>query len=386
MQKINLLYIITKLELGGAQKQLLGLINHLDNKRFKPFLFTAQDGLLIPDALAITGLQIRRSRFLERPLRPLKDVFALIQIYRYIKKNNIDIVHTHSSKAGVLGRWAAKFARARFIIHTVHGWSFNDYQAGLMRKFYIWLERITAKVTDKIIVVSNFDKYKGLNNNIGPESKYSLIRYGIDYAQFNIKDNRIKEELRFNTNDMVVGMVACLKPQKSPQDFIKLAFLIHKALPDIKFILAGNGVLRENIERLICQFGLEKQVFLLGWRRDIPKILSAIDVLVLTSLWEGLPIVALEAMASSCPVVATDTGGIREVIQEGKTGFLVAPGDIEGMARKTIDLLKDRNLRKIVVENAKVSLGFNFQVENMARESQGLYSSLIGTKEAGYAY
>ena len=382
MRLINLLYVITKLELGGAQKQLLSLIRHLDKKRFRLFLFTAEDGLLLPEALSINGLTINKSTSLERPINLLKDLLALIEIYRFIKKNNIEIVHTHSSKAGILGRLAARLAKARVIIHTVHGWSFNDYQPRGKRLFFIWLERLVAQVTDKLIVVSTYDQKKGLVNRIGKENKYSLIRYGIDYTEFCIKDQNIREELGINTNDLVIGMVSCFKPQKSPQDFIRLAFLVKKTSPDARFLLVGDGILRERIKRLIRKFNLEKQVILTGWRRDIPRILSAIDVFVLTSLWEGLPISVLEAMAASRPVVSTHTGGVAEIIVEGKSGFLVPPKDMNKMSERLIVLLKDKDLRMRMGENARQGLNLNFFLTSMIENNQNLYEGFIKEKGA----
>lgn len=380
MRKINLLYVITKLELGGAQKQLLSLIRHLNKERFSPFLFTARDGLLLAEALSIDGLKVKQSRFLERPISPLKDFLALIEIYWFIKRNNIEIVHTHSSKTGILGRFAAKLAKVKIILHTVHGWSYNDYQLGLIRRFFIWLERLTAQFTDKLIAVSQYDKQKGLDNHIGNENKYILIRYGIEYTEFGRKDRNIKEELGINTTDLVVGMVSCFKPQKSPQDFIKLANLVNQILPDVKFILVGDGILRKRIEKLINQFNLQQQVILTGWRRDISWILSAIDVFALTSLWEGLPICVLEAMASYKPVVITNTGGVAEVIVESETGFLVSPRDMKNMSKIVIILLKDENLRRQIGQNAKDSLGFEFSLKNSVRNSQDLYENLIKTR------
>ena len=228
MQKIKLLYVITKLELGGAQKQLLSLINHLDKKRYTPVLMTAADGFLIKNSLSIKGLRLIKLRFLERPINPVKDFFAFCQIYNFIKKNKIDIVHTHSSKAGILGRWAANFAGVKTIIHTVHGWSFNEYQNHLVRRIIIWLERFTALITDKLIVVSKHDLQKGLYNSIGNRDKYKLIHYGIDYQEFSKRDKSLREELGIDNRDLLIGMVSCFKPQKSPQDFIRLAFLVNK--------------------------------------------------------------------------------------------------------------------------------------------------------------
>jgi len=385
MHRINLLYVITKLELGGAQKQLLSLINKLDKTKFKLFLFTAQDGSLLSEALSITGLTVKKSKWLERPINPIKDLLALIEIWRFIKRNNIAVVHTHSSKAGILGRLAAGLAKVKVILHTVHGWSFNDYQLRWIRLFFVWLERLTAGFTDRIIVVSNYDRQKGLDNCIGTQNQYTLIRYGIDYTEFSLKDQAIRKELGLNTNDLVVGMIACFKPQKSPQNFVKLAFLTKKVLPEVKFLLVGDGISRKKIERLIRKFNLQKQVILTGWRRDIPRIMSAIDVFVLTSLWEGLPITVLEAMASNKPVVATHTGGIGEVIKEGNSGFLVSPGDTNKMSESLTVLLKDANLRKQIGQSARESLDFNFALTNMIRKNEDLYEDLFKNKGVIYA-
>lgn len=385
MQRINLLYVITKLELGGAQKQLLSLIRHLDQNRYKIFLFTGWDGFLIPETQSLKGLTLKKSRYLVRPINPLKDLLALVEIRRFIKENNIDIVHTHSSKAGILGRLAARLAKTRVILHTVHGWSFNDYQPWFLRWFFIALERFVARFTDRIIVVSNFDKHRGLNNRIGVDGRYELIRYGIDFDEFGLRKKNIRNEFKINSNDLVVGMIACFKPQKSPQDFVRLASLVSKTTLPLKFILVGDGVLRKKIEKLVCKFNLQKQVILTGWRKDIPEILSTLDIFVLTSLWEGLPICVLEAMASSKPVISTNTGGIEEVIAEGKSGFLASPGDLNKMAEKLVILLKDSNLRLRMGSDAKGSLDSDFNSAHMIMHSQNLYDRLMLEKGKAYA-
>jgi len=385
MQRIKLLYIITKLELGGAQKQLLSLIRGLDKEKFSPFLFTAKSGLLLADALSIPELTIRKSQFLERNINPLKDTLSLIEIYWFIKKNNVEIVHTHSSKAGILGRLATRLAKVKIIVHTVHGWPFNECQPGLLRKLYIELEKFAAQFTHKLIVVSDYDKQIGLKNNIGTEIKYGLMRYGIDYDLFNSKEKNIREELGIKENELVVTDISCFKPQKCPSDFIKLAYLAGKEFSSAKFILVGDGILRKYAEKLIFKLNLQKQVILTGWRKDIHAILSATDVLVLTSLWEGLPIVVLEAMAAKKPVIATHTGGVKEVIAEDKTGFLVPRHDIKKMSEKLVTLLRNEALRKQMGEAAKNNLGYNFTLENMVKYNQDLYECLI-REEGSYVH
>lgn len=408
-KKVNLLYVITKLELGGAQKQLLNLINYLDKRRYSLFLITARHGLLFKSVLSLSDVKVVRSRYLERSINPLKDFLALCQIYGFIKRNKIDIVHTHSSKAGILGRWAAKFAGVKIIIHTVHGWSFNCSQNYLWRRIICYLERLTVLVTNKLIVVSYHDWQKGLINHIGKKNrdKYKLIRYGIDYKEFAFVDKdarcgridyqgKFRKKIGVSSSDLLVGMVSCFKPQKSPQDFIKLAFLVKESLSEsgpkkntgilaennnisnrVKFILVGDGILRRKIERLIFELNLGESVILTGWSGNVSQILSEMNILVLTSLWEGLPISVLEAMAASLPVVATNTGGIAEVIFDGETGFLVFPGDVNRMAEKLGVLLKDRTLREEIGRGARDFLGCDFTLENMVKNTDDFYQKLI---------
>jgi len=385
MQRFNLLYVITKLELGGAQKQLLSLISHLDKERYAPYLITAPDGLLIKKALSIRDLRLIKSGFLERPINPLKDFFAFFHIHSFIKKNKIDIVHTHSSKAGIIGRWAARSAQVKVIVHTVHGWSFNEYQNPFWRRFIIWLEKLTALITGKFIVVSYNDLQTDLGNHIGTKDKYKLIRYGIDYQAFSKKDKSLREELGVHVSDLLIGMISCFKPQKSPQDFIKLAYLVNKSIPQTKFLLIGDGVLHKKIKRLISKLNLEHQVILTGWREDIARILSALDVFVLTSLWEGLPISALEAIAASLPVAATNTGGISEVVHDGSNGFLVSPRDVNRLAEKLIHLLKDENLIIKIRKNASNSFDHEFTLENMIKNTESLYQDLVNGYRHNYA-
>ncbi|MDD5409001.1 MAG: glycosyltransferase family 4 protein [Candidatus Omnitrophica bacterium] len=376
-RKINILYIITKLELGGAQKQLLSLVRGLDKKRFNPYILTACDGPLVAEAEGIPGLKLIRCRFIDRPIRPVKDILALFFIYRFIKNNNIDIVHTHSSKAGILGRLAAKASGTRTIIHTVHGWSFHDYQAGMVYYFYLFLERLCAGFSSAIIVVSQCDKIRALQRRVGRQDKFKLIRYGINHEEFkdSAEVSRVRKDFGLSGEDLVVGMVACFKPQKSPLDFIKLADAINKELPNVKFILVGDGILRRKICALIDKLDLEKQIILTGWSNDIASILSCLDVFVLTSLWEGLPISVLEAMSAGLPVIATNTGGISEVVLDGKTGYLVRPRDIEALRDRLKELLMKPSLREAFSRLAVAVLESNeYSLDNMLKSTVQLYS------------
>ncbi len=379
MPKINLLYVITKLELGGAQKQLLSLINGLNKEKYNVFLFTAEDGLLLNEAQAIARVTLKRSRFLERPINPLKDVLALLELYNFIKINKIQIVHTHSSKAGILGRLAAKFAKIKVIIHTVHGWSFHDYQGALIKRFYLFLESLCAGFTAKIIVVSDFDKDKGLKNSVGREKQYSLIRYGINRNEFKNRDGRdqARRSLGLSDTDLAIGTVACFKPQKSPLDFIRLAGAIKDNFPDAKFIMIGDGPLRNKLCALAGKLNLGNRLALAGWRNDIPLVLCALDIFVLTSLWEGLPIAVLEAMAAGVPVVATDTGGIKEAVLDDKTGYVVRIGDIGSMQNRVEELSRNVQKRNEFTSSSRAVIDTEkFSLSNMLKSTEEVYSSL----------
>jgi glycosyltransferase involved in cell wall biosynthesis len=386
MRKINILYVITQLELGGAQRQLLSLIHHLDRKSYDLFLFTAREGLLMEEALSSGGLTCYRSRYLKRPISILEDLLALIELVRFIRKHKIDIVHTHSSKAGILGRWAGALTKTKIVIHTVHGWSFNDFQRPFLRKLYLGLERLSAKFTDKIIVVSNHDRQKGLDRKIGADEKYSVVRYGIDRAQFDRGVPSIRKELGIGDSEIVIGTIACFKPQKALEDFVQLALSASRVFPQARFLMIGDGVLREKIEKLIAKFNLSPRFILTGWRRDIPRVLSGMDVFVLTSLWEGLPIAVLEAMVSQVPVVATHTGGVSEVIAEGETGFLVPCHDMPSMLKKVHIFLQDTPLRERITHNAKQSMDERFDTETMVKAHEDLYQDLVKTKGVEHAY
>jgi glycosyltransferase involved in cell wall biosynthesis len=175
-------------------------------------------------------------------------------------------------------------------------------------------------------------------------------------------------------------MVACLKPQKCPQDFIRLAALVRQKMPQVKFILIGDGILRQEIEQLIRRHQLDSTVILAGWRKDIWRAISALDVFVLTSLWEGLPIAALEAMLSAKPVVATDTGGIAEIINDGESGFLIPAHGMQDMAGKLVFLLQDTAARHEMGCKARDSLVGRYAVKTMCDDTDAVYAAVMREK------
>jgi len=380
MRKYKVATIITKLELGGAQEIAIHTTENLNRNGYDPILISGCGGIL--DGEVKNNPRIRPFFIPElvRTVNPIEDAITLMKIWRLLKTEKVDLVHTHSSKAGILGRWAAYFAGVPQIFHTYHGFGFNDYQNWWTRKAFIWMERVTAWISDKLIVVCSENAKKGLANRIGRKRQYEVIHCatnirGFSEVKINLDDK--KREFGIDAGSPVVAMIACFKPQKAPQDFIFLAHRVSQVLPNTRFILVGDGELRPEVEALIRRFKLKGKVILTGWRRDVPEIMQIIDVLVLTSLWEGLPIVFPEAMASGKPVVATNVDGAKEAIIDGVNGFLVEPHNIEKFAERVIMLIRDRNLAQRMGREGQKMVYPTFDLTHMLKRIEALYEKSL---------
>jgi len=353
--KRKIIHVITKLELGGAQKVVLTTLERLPRDQYDVALITGPDGLLVERATHIEGLNCVWMPSLVREIRPVQDLQALIGLYKVFRREKPDIVHTHSSKAGILGRWAAKLAGVPFIFHTVHGFAFHDFQRPAVKGMYVWLERITTKITTKLVMVSYANAEKGERNGIFKRRHWILCRAAISVQDFMQSDPRRRKlaEWGVPTDRLVVGMIACLKPQKSPLDFVEVAARILKQNNQVHFVLAGDGELRPEVEKRIAEHGIGDRFTLLGWQTDMPEVYRNLDIVVLTSLWEGLPCVFSEAMAGGLPVVATNVDGAREAIIHGENGFLHEPRDIDGIASSVSKLLNNHELRQAMGRHGK---------------------------------
>lgn len=374
MQKLKVVYIITKLELGGAQLCVLNCVRHLDRNSFFVTLISSKKGILAHDARLIPNTNFYFIPTLKRTINLVSDTITFFKLYQYLKKNRVDIVHTHSSKAGILGRWAAYLAKVPIILHTIHGFSFHERQFCLKKSFFIFLEKITAKITSKLITVCQSDIKKGLKYKIGKKEQYILIRNGINKQEFlNLRQKKQDAQGR-----PVVAAISCLKPQKAPLDYIRACSIVREVFPEAKFLLIGDGILRQKVLQLVKFFRLENNFFLMGWRRDIPSLIRDIDIFVLSSYWEGLPMSILEAFACAKPVVATAVDGVPEIVKDGENGFLVSPGDYQSLAKKIILLLKDKNLIFNMGENNRrfIANAHEFSLEFSVDKLQNFYLDL----------
>jgi len=385
--RANVIHIITMLELGGAQENTIFTVSNLDREKFQPSLWSGPGGILTEEAKKLLGQNFEVVPNLIREISPINDLRALVQLWRMLRlakkqsKGTPLIIHTHSSKAGILGRIAGFLAGVPIIIHSFHGFGFNDFQPWLVRKAYILAEKIAGLITDSFIFVSRANLQKASQLGIGKPSKYNLIRSGISIDEFKPRQIDIlakRKELGVGSGKLVV-MVSNLKPQKNPLDFARVANLVLKKTPDAWFILCGDGELRPELERMIEDFGIKDRVKLLGWRRDIPEILWASDLLILTSLWEGLPRVYPQAMASGLAIVGTRVDGGPEAVIDGENGYLLEPGDYQGISQRVIELLEDDEKRKKMGQRG-MEMVAEFDIHKMVQDQEQLYQRLLKEK------
>ncbi len=385
MPQVRVLHIITRLIVGGAQENTMLTAALLDSDKYAVDVVsgpqTGPEGSLIEEVQS-RGIPLTIEPSLVREINPIKDMTALLRLTRFIRRGRYAIVHTHSSKAGILGRWAARLAGTPIIVHTVHGWGHHERQNPVARSFYILLERITAGITDRLIVVSPRNAEKGLADDIGKPEQYVTIRSGIELDRFRhpqVSRPEMRRRLGIPGGVPVVGTVTRLSPQKAPLDFVRMAARVRERIPGAVFVMVGDGPLRSQVLSLLKELALEGSFLLTGLRRDVPELMSTFDVFVLPSLWEGLPRVLPQAMAVGIPIVATDTDGNAEAVENGINGFLVSPGDVEALADAVLRLLSDRDLALSMGASGKKKVD-EFSAQKMVEDISSLYQELLSTK------
>jgi glycosyltransferase involved in cell wall biosynthesis len=377
--KAKVFHVITKLELGGAQKVTLMMLERLPRDRYELGLVTGPEGILVDEANRIASLSLFWIPNFVREVRPIQDLLALFQLWRVFRRERPNIVHTHTAKAGILGRLAARLAGVPIVFHTYHGFGFNDFQRRIVRGFYIWLERVTGKVTTQTVVVSYATGRRAEESHIVRKGNWMLCRAAIPLDEFMQPGPRRTKLREWNIPEdkVIVGMVACFKPQKSPIDFVEVAARVLKETDCAHFVMIGDGELRPAIEARIGELGIARQITLVGWQQNMPEVYRNLDIVMLTSLWEGLPCVFFEAMACKLPVVATDVDGARDAILEGGNGFLHPAHDIEGMAESALKLIQDPALRETMgrLGNDRV---MEFDISASVKTLEAAYQKYLG--------
>ena len=383
-------HIITRLIVGGAQentlatvaglRQIPGVDTHLISG-----LTTGPEGSLEPQARQI----IAEQQFLivpelVRPIHPLKDFLALRKLERILRAQNPDIVHTHSGKAGILGRFAAKRVGVPVIVHTIHGPSFGKFQTAPANFIFRAAERSAARVTSHFIVVADAMKDQYLASGIGSINQYTKILSGFNIEPFMAAKNdpQLRARLGMVPDDFVIGKIARLFKLKGHDDLFAVAPDLVRRNSKIKFLLIGDGPWRGRFEQLAKSAGLEKHFIFTGLipPAEVPKYTGIMDTLTHLSLREGLPRALPQALASAKPVVAYDCDGAREACLDGETGFLVQPGDVSALKNALLKLAGDPLLREKLGRCGRAFVRDNFAVEKMVHGIYNLYMKLAANR------
>jgi len=368
----RVLQVVTLSEWGGAQKVVYDLATGLSRERFETEVACAPGGPLA-DGLRGRGVTVHGIPALRREPAPFSDLKALWDLCRLMRRGRYDIVHCHSSKAGLLGRLAARVAGVRRIFFTVHGWGFeNRREFGILPAFLTGAERLAARVTAALVCVSRATWEEGIQRRIASPEKLLVIYNGLDPPP-PAGGEALRRMARAGPGDLLVVTAGRLAPQKQPLAFLQAAAKIAAVEPRARFVMIGDGPLENACRDFIARAGLEDRVHLAGFHPDVPALLPGADVFVLLSAFEGLPLVVIEAMAAGLPVVAYAVGGLPEQVADGETGFLVEPDDSDGAVERILRLLGDERLREDMGSRGRERARERFGREAMVRAYQDLY-------------
>ena len=386
----KVLHIITRLDMGGSAQNTLLSCKELCGK-YEILLvhgLSHESGMsdlekqIVEDGVGQAqknGVKVIALPTLVRSIRPIKDFRALLSIIWLLSKEKPDIVHTHSSKGGILGRLAAKIAGVPNIIHTPHGHVFYGHFGTIASKIFLWAEKIFSRFTDRMVALTDGEKDDYINLSVCPPEKLFKIHSGVDVKKFmHANGNRVEKRrsLGLDQNEAVIGFVGWLLPIKGPDYLLKAMDYVWQGHPEASLVLVGKGGMDVGLRAEALKKNANGKVKFLGWREDIDEIMPLFDMLVLPSLNEGMGRVLVEAMAAGKPVVASRVGGIPDLVRHAETGYLVPPADEKALADGIKKLLDDPERAKQMGLRGREHCR-QFSIEAMIDKLDKLYIELI---------
>jgi len=391
LKKVKIIHIITRLDKGGSAEETLLTVRGLDKERYDIILIkglSLESEMGVRETRAVEhnlaevercGIRILTISELVRTIHPLYDLKAFISLVKIFLREKPHIVHTHTSKAGILGRWAAFFSRVPVIIHTSHGHVFWGYFGKLKTRIFILLEKISALVTDRLIMLTEQEKNDHLHFHIAPENKFSVVHSGINLDEFSntsVDPASMKRRLGVPEDNLIVGTVGRLTSIKGHRYLIEAARKILDVRPDIIFVFLGDGELLDELKNMATRSDIEENIMFLGWRSDVAEVMSTFDIFALPSLNEGMGRVLVEAMALGRPIVASNIGGIPDLVVDGENGYLVPVGDVESLAARIRKLLDDPEKREEMGECGK-KIAIDYSANAMVQKIDRVYRKLV---------
>ncbi|MBW1896468.1 MAG: glycosyltransferase family 4 protein, partial [Deltaproteobacteria bacterium] len=379
--KIRICRVIARLNIGGPAIHVLNLSSGLDRDTFETMLLT---GVVGPNEREMgylaKGLGVKPVVIpgMGRDISPFRDVKSLLSLWHIMRQYKPHVVHTHTAKAGTLGRVAAALAGVPVIVHTFHGHVFHNYFPPLKSRCFRAIERVLSLLTTRIIAVSPQQREE-IGGLIGAQRKMEDIRLGFDLSKFLAPREKkmARKNLGLPGDKWIVGAVGRLAPVKNLVLFIDIAERLSKERSDILFVVVGDGEDRQKLERLVRDKGLVDRVLFLGWQTDIERVYKAIDLLVLTSKNEGTPVAVIEAMASGCPVVAAPVGGVADLVKHDVTGLLAGPEDVDDFVNRVEQVLDKPERRQRLVAKARDFATSYYGLDRLLDDMSRLYINLV---------
>ena len=366
--KIRVMQITHDLAIGGLQKVVVNLCKNIDRSKFDVSVLCLRElGEFVPEVMDC-GVNVA--------LIPQKmngaDYFGFLKIAKILKKEKIDVIHTHNILPFTDGTIGGLIARIKRIIHTDHARNFPD------KRRYMVAEWIMSQFAYKVVGVSEHTTENLIRYEKISKKKTKTVVNGIDGSKFNIviEKEKKRRELGLNDNGPIIGVCVRLTEQKGVSYLLDSIRHVKNIFPDISLVIAGEGPLKEKLVKQSQELGIDQNVFFIGPRLDIPEILKLLDIYVLPSIWEGLPMILLEAQAAGCAIVATRVGGIPTIIKSKENGTLVEPKNSDELAAEIIKLLKNKDLRKKYTSNGLRVFKERFTVEAMTKQYERLYLGL----------
>jgi glycosyltransferase involved in cell wall biosynthesis len=381
---LRIVHVIARLNVGGASLHVLQLAAAQRRRGHEVLVVTgtlAQGEESMEYLADELDVPLRRVPALQRELSPLRDSAAIRELVRILRSERPDVLHTHTAKAGGVGRVAALFARSGqppVVVHTYHGHVLRGYFGRAKETFYRRLERVLARRTSRLIAVSPEVRDDLVELGVAPASLFAVIPYGFDLtARVGGDGTRIREQLGATEDTFVVGWAGRLTAIKRPLDLVRgLAALVERGV-DALLCLVGDGPDRDDVERLAKQLGVDDRCRLVGFQTDLSRWYAAFDAFCLTSANEGTPVAAIEALAAGKPVVATRAGGTETVVDHGESGFLVPVGDVDALAARLAELAADPVLRERLGRRGAELMRERFGLDPMVDDVERLYRSLL---------
>lgn len=327
-------------------------------------------------------LAVRPLRQLRRAIQPWQDARAVLELWQLCRRQRYTIVHTHNSKAGVIGRLAARLAGVPVILHTVHGFAFHEAERPWRRGLYRCLERVAASWCDRLIFISQPLWDWAVRARIASPQRFVKIYSGVDVAAFRVPGDTaaLRASFGFGAQDVVVGEIAKLWEGKGQAVLLRAVAQLAPRWPQVKVLIVGDGPLRGTLKQLAGELQLADRVVFTGFRTDVAALTHALDIAVLPSLFEGMGRAILEAQAAGKPIIGSRVGGIPDLIEDRVNGLLVPPGDVAALAAALAQLCQDAGLRERLGRGAQQRLDTRFDVATMAGQVIQLCDTLLREK------